>query len=428
MTTPIDALVLNARLRQSLVTVRSLGRRGLAVAAVDTEADVPAFRSRWCRSHAAFPPGFSVASLEQLVDRLGARVLIPCHDGTVALLRTHRARLEQRTRIALASEPAIGVAVNKARTLALAQRLGVRVPRSLSLTRVSEVPSALAEIGLPAVVKPTESWLPGGQKDGPKGTWVGPRLVTTPDEARRAVAELERLAGVALFQTLLSGRREAVSLLYANGEIHARFAQWAKRMNPPLGGESVLRQSISVPPDIGMHAERLVREIGLEGYSEVEFRRDAAGVPYLMEINPRLSASVEIAVRSGVDFPHLLYQWASGGRVDHVGSYRVGGWMRYLQGDLMTTIAAIEQRGRPGVPSPWEAALGFGASFLKPMHYDYFDWRDPRPALKAMTDFTRDLTRSSARAVVRSARAVVRSARAVKRSAGRLGKGCAWSS
>jgi predicted ATP-grasp superfamily ATP-dependent carboligase len=339
MTTPIDVLVLDARLRQSLVTVRSLGRHGLAVAAVDTMADVPAFRSRWCRSHSALPTGFSVASLEQLVERLGARVLIPCHDGTVALLRHHRARLEQRTRIALASEPAISVAVNKDRTLALARRLGVSVPRSLSLTRVSDVPSALTEIGLPAVVKPTESWLPGGREDGTRGTWVGPRLVTSPDEARRAVAELERLAGVALFQTLLSGRREAVSLLYVNGEIHARFAQWAKRMNPPLGGES---------------------EIGLEGYSEIEFRRDAAGVPHLMEINPRLSASVEIAVRSGVDFPHLLYQWASGSPIDRVGSYRVGGWMRYLQGDLMTTVAAIEQRGRPGVPSPWEAAMGFG--------------------------------------------------------------------
>jgi hypothetical protein len=47
MTTPIDALVLNARLRQSLETVRSLGRRGLAVAAMDTMADVPAFRDRF---------------------------------------------------------------------------------------------------------------------------------------------------------------------------------------------------------------------------------------------------------------------------------------------------------------------------------------------------------------------------------------------
>src|SRR5256885_4671083 len=59
-----------------------------------------------------------------------------------------------------------------------------------------------------------------------------------------ALPILTRLGGSVLFQRLLSGRREAVSLLYANGEIYARFAQWARRTDPPLGGESVLRQKI----------------------------------------------------------------------------------------------------------------------------------------------------------------------------------------
>ncbi len=47
-------------------------------------------------------------------------------------------------------------------------------------------------------------------------------------------------------------------------------------MEPPLGGVSVFRKSIAVPQDIGDQAERLVRAINLEGYCEVEFRRDAA--------------------------------------------------------------------------------------------------------------------------------------------------------
>src|SRR5438552_17451982 len=123
--------------------------------------------------------------------------------------------------------------------------------------------------------------------------------------------------------------------------MHARFAQWAKRMSPPWGGESIVRQSIPVPPDIGDHAERLVREIELEGYAEVEFRRDQAGAPHLMEINPRLSASVEMAVRSGVDFPYLLYQWTNREPIDRVDGHRVGGWMRHLKGDIMTTIPAL---------------------------------------------------------------------------------------
>ncbi len=245
------------------------------------------------------------------------------------------------------------------------------------------MPAALHEVGLPAVVKPNESWLWGEQQ----GARLVCKLVTTPDEAKRAVEELTSFGGTALFQQFLSGRREAVNFLFANGEIYARFAQWAKRTQPPLGGTSVLRQSISIPKDIGEQAERLVREIDLEGYSEVEFRRDSEGKPYLMEINPRLSASVEVAVRSGVDFPYLLYQWANGDRIDRIQSYRVGGWMRYLEGDIITTVQTVTQRGRPGVTPPAKAILGFLGSFFLPMGYDYVDWRDPLPAFSSNCRF-----------------------------------------
>ena len=342
-----DALVLDASLRQSLVTVRSLGRRGLGVAAAETHDHAPAFASRWCQRGFVFPAKEGTDAyqgiLEHWLERTGARVLIASNDATIALLRRHRARLEPRVRVALAPEPALTIAISKERTLAVARRLGLRVPREVIVRDGADVTAALKEIGLPAVIKPSESWLWNGQE----GARLSAQLAVTPAEAHHTVAAVTRFGEAALFQQLLTGRREAVSFLYADGEVYARFAQWAKRTSPPLGGNSVLRQSIAVPADIGGHAESLVREINLEGYSEVEFRRDAAGVPYLMEINPRLSASVEVAVRAGVDFPYLLYQWASGEPVNRVAAYRTGGWIRDLGGDITTTIAATRSTGSP---------------------------------------------------------------------------------
>ena len=336
-----------------------------------------------------FPPeemvGAYLVTLEEWLERAGAHVLIASHDATIAVLRLHRVRLERQVRLALADERVLQVAINKERTLQVARRLGLHVPREVVVRSVADAPAALREIGLPAVIKPCESWLWNGRE----GARLGPELVVTPAEAYAAVAAVTRFGEAALFQQLLTGRREAVSLLYAGGEVYARFAQWARRTSAPLGGDSVLRQSIAVPADIGTQAEALVREIDLEGYSEVEFRRDTAGVPYLMEINPRLSASVEVAVRAGVDFPYLLYQWASGGPIERVAGYRVGGWIRHLGGDITTTIAALRQRGRPGVTSPIRSLLDFGLSFLKPMAYDYLTWNDPLPAIRATTDFTR---------------------------------------
>ncbi len=390
LTSTCDALVLDARLRQSLVSVRALGQHGLRVAALET-ADAPSFASRWCQQALLCPAREGtddyLAYLEQMLEQTGARVVISSSDGTIALLRQHRERLEQRVQLALAKEPALSIAVNKEQTLAIAQQLGLRIPRGVTVRALDEVADAVREIGLPAVVKPIESWVWGEQ--GERGARYMSRLVTTLHEARLAVEELTATGGTVLFQQFLTGRREAISFLYARGDIYARFAQWAKRTEPPLGGQSVLRQSIAIPTDIGGQAEMLVRAIELEGYSEVEFRRDNAGIPYLMEINPRLSASVEIAVRAGVDFPSLLYQWANGDRLEKTLTYRTGGWMRYLKGDLMTTIEAVQQRGRPGVTAPVPALFGFCLSFFMPMDYDYLDWNDPMPAWKASNAFLR---------------------------------------
>ena len=56
-----DALVLDAKLRQSLVTVRSLGSRGMRIAALEVAASlqkaksVPTFSSRWCERSGVVP-------------------------------------------------------------------------------------------------------------------------------------------------------------------------------------------------------------------------------------------------------------------------------------------------------------------------------------------------------------------------------------
>ncbi len=311
-----------------------------------------------------------------------ARVLITASDGTIELIRQHRERLEQRVHIALAKEPGLGIAINKEQTLAIASRLGLGVPRGITVRDVSEVGMAVREIGLPAVIKPVVSWLAGEQQS----LRVACHLVTTPEEARRAVAELTSSGGAVLFQQFLTGRRESLSFFYANGTIYARFAQLVKRTDPPLGGTDVLRRSIAIPADLGEQAERLVREIELEGYCLVEFRRDSAGKPYLMEINSRLSAGIELAVRAGVDFPYLLYQWANGEPINVVPGYRTGTWMRFLWGDISATAASVRQHGRPGVTPPARALLDFCTSFFVPMQYDYLDWRDPLPVGAAIVE------------------------------------------
>ncbi len=391
----VHTLIADAAQRQALVAIRELGKAGVTVGAIDSDAHAPGLASRWC-SVGTVVPGF-VQSQEAYVDALlqfcaehaAPSSLILAHDGSIEAVRRRRAEVERVVGLALAPEQALAVAIDKTRTLAVAETVGLRAPRGTFVTDPGEAGAAIDEIGLPVVVKPTRSWT---QEDG-----VGRRLIATVLTAREAaVAVVEAIlrGGVeVVLQEWLPGDREALSFVYACGKMWARFAQRADRTYPPLGGNSILRESIPLPEDIMPGAERLVAEIGLEGYCEVEFRRDAEGRAALMEINPRLSASVEIAVRAGVPFPRLLHDWASGEPLREIPGYRAGLRMRWLGGDLSWLRSVLRQQAGPDVPSRGRALRMLATDFARPTGYDYLDLRDPRPALVAASGAVRRLRR-----------------------------------
>jgi predicted ATP-grasp superfamily ATP-dependent carboligase len=398
----VQALIVDAAQRQALVALRELGKANLGVCAVECQADAPAFTSRWCTASAVLPdfakhPDAFVDALLEVCARHRPRALIPSHDGSIEALRQRRAEVEQTVGLALASEQALAVAVDKTRTLAAASALGLRVPRGVLVSDAAQAEGALDEVGLPAVVKPARSWV---QENG-----CGQRLIAVPATtravARTAIDAVLEEGLQAVVQEWLPGEREAISFLYARGRTWARFAQRTTRTAPPLGGSSVWRESIPLPPDVAGDAERLVTELDLEGYSEVEFRRDAEGRAALMEVNPRLSASVEVAVRAGVPFPRLLYDWASGEPLMERAGYRDGVRMRWLGGDLSWLKSVLAHPGDPDAPPPGRAIGFFLADFLRPMSYDYLDVRDPRPALEAGAGAVRRVRRRAARSVGR---------------------------
>jgi predicted ATP-grasp superfamily ATP-dependent carboligase len=383
-------LVLDADNRHSLVCIRSLGRAGVRVGALDTRPHAPGFASRWCAVSGLVPdsghePDAFVDAVIDRVERHGARVLISTDDGSIHALRCRRSAVERHVRLALAHERALELAVAKDSTLAIAADLGIAVPRSIPVTGAAEARGAARQLGFPVVVKPAASWV----AHDACASRVICTLVVNVQEAARAVEELERAGGSAIVQEWASGAREAVSLFRADGRIWAKFAQVAHRTWPPLGGASVVRESIPLPADATEAAERLVEAADLDGYSEVEFRRDSAGRALLMEINPRLSASVEIAVRAGVDFPLLLYRWAAGETLHAVHGYRTALRMRWLGGDIAWMRETLSAQGRPDVMPAARAAGSFVGDFFRAARYDYLAADDLRPAAAASAAWAR---------------------------------------
>ena len=385
----IDVLLLDAENRQTLAAMRTYARAGLRVGAVACESEAwwaPSFRSRRCSLRATVPElstdadGYAQAVLT-LLDEHPAQMLLPAYDGSIRAVRARRAEFERRTALPLASERALDIAVSKTRTLALAAELGIAVPRSLPVDDLSDASAVLKEIGFPAVIKPYESWV---ERLG-IGTRLSSEAFHTEDEAIRRIDRVLSLGGRVLVQQWLPGRREAVSLFYANERMWARLAQVSHREWPVMGGASVLCETIPLLPDITEAAERLVRAMDLEGCSMVEFRRDCEGRAVLMEVNPRIGGSVGLAIRAGVNFPRLMYDWKLGRRLEETTSYRLGQRLRWLAGDIWNIKSVFENQGQPDVPPRGIALSAFLLDFVRGGNkLDVIELGDMGPAVSEM--------------------------------------------
>jgi predicted ATP-grasp superfamily ATP-dependent carboligase len=381
-----DILILDAASRQSLASVRSLGRAGLRVAAGESitacgpSRSALAFRSRYCALKVVLPAitedgGEFAAAVVDFVRAHGTRVVLPTGDSTIAALMPRREQLTALGCVlALGSSSAVKVANDKDSTLAAARDLGIDQPKTMRIESVDDVPALLAEFDFPVVLKPTRSWT------GKTAERLGP--VEVIDEAEAVeVAEgfLAAGAGV-LAQTWACGRREGITLFVVAGEVLASWAHAEHRTTPALGGASVVRESIAMPHDSYTASVRLVLAIGLEGLCEVEFRRDADNRPLLMEINARLPTTIENAALSGVDFPLMIWQWAAGLEIDHADGYRTGVRTRWLRGDIRWLVYNHGRVGRPDSVSRTRALWIFTTEFVRTRHYDCLDWRDIGPA------------------------------------------------
>jgi predicted ATP-grasp superfamily ATP-dependent carboligase len=382
-----DILILDGDSKQAVTSARSLGRAGLRVAVGESagqflsKATPPAFRSRYCAGTVALPNyiGDAKSYAEAIIGFVrdhGVRVVLPTGDVSIVELGPYRERFtEIGCTLAMASAEALKIANDKSLTLEVAARLDIAYPRSVQVAGVEDLRAAEAQFGYPFVLKPTISWTGEGTDR------VAPVDVINEAEAMEVTNRFLATGCGVLAQQWASGRREGVTLLMADGEVLGICGAVAHRTVPLLGGVSVMRESIVVPADIRDASVSLVRAISLDGPAEVEWRRDASGRPLLMEINARLAGTLENANRSGVDFPLLIWQWATGQRVEPVLTYRPGVRTRWLIGDIRWLWNNLLRAGRPDTVSAPRAMWTFFSEFARTRHYDYIDHNDMRPAL-----------------------------------------------
>lgn len=369
----MTVLVLDGHSRAALETLQSLGRAGVQVDLAAEAQDCLAMHSRYVSRKLQQPSrgqAFEAWLREQ--DRLRDYTLIvPATEASLLALRKLGENDPLRRKAIIPGDEALDVALDKEKSWRLAHQLGVPTPAGILLSSLAEIGHAQS---FPLVLKPTHSKI---VVDGALRTLA---VAVVKNEAERQEQLRQWLPVTPVQQQeYVSGSGVGVEFLFNRGQKVWHFAHERAHEYPLTGGASSYRRSIDPPAAMLHDAEELLTVLHWHGVAMVEFKMNASGQYWLMEINPRLWGSLALSIDAGVDFPLGLLQIASGEEPAPQPKYKVP----YYTRDLRTDVDWLKCNLRADRQDPLLHTRSRFFSFLELLRplsgresWDHFDWRD----------------------------------------------------
>ncbi len=284
----IAAAVVDVGWVNGLAAIRSLGRAGIRVLAVDHRASALGFRSRYAERLLAPDPFEQEHRFINVVRALGEVVVFPTHDNVLNAIARYADDLDVLT--PFPSWDLLERVQSKRVQLEQAQAAGVDVPAADPGT-------------FPVIVKPDRS------VEFKRRYKRQAFRCDTPAQLEEALAKAEEFGPIV--QELVPGGDDALytvgSYLASDGRALGVFCGRKLRQTPPGIGTCRVGEAVWVQEVVDA-ALQLLRAFGYHGLSQVEFKRDARDGRYkLMEINPRLWQWHGLATACGVDLPRIAY-------------------------------------------------------------------------------------------------------------------------
>jgi predicted ATP-grasp superfamily ATP-dependent carboligase len=303
------AVVVEVAWVNGLAAIRSLGRHGLRVVALDHQPYALGFRSRYAEPRLAPDPlddeATFVAALRAIAEESDDVLpVFPTHDEHLNAIARNAAALGERYRFPFPSWDVLEKIQSKRHQLETAEAVGVAVPRTFHPRSAEEARAAGQEVGYPLIVKPSSNV--GFRRTQKRQLF----RCDTPTELERAY-ELAAPYEPMVQELIPSGPEEMYTLgsyLDRDGEALGLFSghklsqtrgyMGSARAGEALWVEEVVEQGLT-----------LLRALGFHGISQVELMRDPRDGRYkLLEVNPRLWQWHGLAAACGVDLPWIAYR------------------------------------------------------------------------------------------------------------------------
>lgn len=335
----IKVLLLEGFARQSMPMMEALHKNGYHVTTYNSSKLDMGYVSRypdekllgfWDRSDEEA----SYAALLKVLKKTHYDVTIPLTDFSATMLSRHKAELKQYTNPAVNDWDVFQMAGDKLNTMMACMENNLPCP--ITLKDPKSVEDIIASgLQYPFIIKPRVGY----------GS-IGFHKIDNEEELRRLFDDcVEKFGGMVVQeyipQTDIQYKCEV--FIDGNGDVKSAHVFDKTRWYPIDGGSTCCSTAVD-RPDIVRTCVKLLKVIGWRGYGDVDLIQDPRdNVAKVMEINPRITASVKVCFRSGVDFARQIVEYETGQEVTPYLRYKKGVTLRYMHTDLLWFIESPDR-------------------------------------------------------------------------------------
>ena len=294
--------------------------------------------------------------LLQLIKEYHHRVVIPTRDVFSDWLSEHKSAFDDVTCCAVEHFGKYTLASDKSRLMDYCMQQGIPCPATVRLSHDENV-GAIEAIPFPALLKPAHS-------DGARGI----KMVSSLEDFKQFAPQWLRTYGECSLQEYIHDHDYYYNVMlyrYADGSFAAHTIIKILRYYPISGGSSSLCETVE--NEALLHVcKQLLDSLQWEGFADLDVLEKGEGGYRIIEINPRVPASLRAANVSGVDFGNIVVSQALD-KLPPFCSYRTGVQLRGLGLDFAWFLKS---------PHRWSAKPSWFRFFGKNLYYQEGGTRD----------------------------------------------------
>ncbi|WP_297905641.1 ATP-grasp domain-containing protein [uncultured Parabacteroides sp.] len=361
-------LLLDAHTVQAISVARSLKNSGYEVTGFMESKLSYGYVSRYI-DHKIMCPKVLETSFEYLsflidfLKRNPHEIIIPMYNNSAELLSKEKGKIEKETS-AMCAIPDYDVFIkahNKEKLMDTCEKYNIPHPRT-SFVDNNNVKEIASYVGFPSLIKPNIS-------SGAKGIV----LVNNENELCKKLPFVIKEFGRCTLQEFVDHTGIYYNvMLYRDkkGDCHESVVIKISRYFPLKGGTSCYCETIESEQLVQMCKETL-EALNWVGFADFDIMEDKTGEYKIIEINPRVPASIHAAYISGINYPEMIIADLENREIRTYSNY-YGKEMRFWGLDVMWFLFS---------PQRFSFRPSWFKFFGRNVFYQDGSWRDPLPML-----------------------------------------------